>query len=312
MARLVAVTGATGFLGRHVVRSFLDAGWRVRILTRRDPVDPAWRPHAVEAVPGDLDAAGALHRLVAGADTVVHAAGLIKARRDSAFHAVNAGGAQKLAEAMRTHAPEARMLLVSSLAAREPHLSPYAASKRAGEEVARTLLGERLAIVRPTAIYGPGDQETFQFIAAAAKGWPLPLLHPAARLTMVHVADVAAEIRALADAAPRAAPHAVADARGEGYSWREVAAAVAAAVGTKPRFLRVPAAGLRLVGWAGSAAQLLGRTPIATPGKMRELLHPDWSISGSERSRSGHVPVHGLAGGLADTVAWARREGWLR
>ena len=89
MTRLVAVTGATGFLGRHLVRSFLDAGWRVRVLTRRDPIDPAWRPHAVEAVPGDLDDAGALHGLVSGADAVVRiparAEGLVAGSEHDAY-----------------------------------------------------------------------------------------------------------------------------------------------------------------------------------------------------------------------------------
>ncbi len=129
---------------------------------------------------------------------------------------------------------------------------------------------------------------------------------------MVHVAAVAEEIRALVDAPPRAEPHAVSDARTDGYGWRDVAAAISRALGTKPRVLRVPGTAMRMVGWAGAVAQLAGRAPIATPGKMRELLHPDWSISDRERSGSGHIPAYDLDGGLADTVAWARRNAWLR
>jgi nucleoside-diphosphate-sugar epimerase len=306
--RRVAVTGATGFLGRHVVRVFREAGWRVRIIARRDPI--ALSLGEVEVVPGDLDDGEALRTLCAGAELVVHAGGLIKAARAADFTRVNVRGAANVAAAVESVAPAARVLLVSSLAAREPSLSGYAASKRRAED-AMSVLGERLIVVRPTAIYGPGDQETFQFIAAAAKGWPLPLFDSAARLTTVHVDDVARELVAFADGPARSQPQAICDDHPEGYSWRELMMAISAAVGTNPKLLRLPAMALRVAGWAGQATHLIGKPAIVSPGKVRELLHPDWSIADSERSRSGHVPGFTLERGLADTVAWARNHGWL-
>lgn len=309
-AKRVALTGATGFLGRHVVRVFQEAGWTVRILARRDPV-ALGLPGSLEVVPGDLGDQTSLEALCRGSDLVLHAAGLIKAARDADFNRVNVQGSQRLATAIDHVAPNAKAILVSSLAAREPQLSAYARSKRDAEDAMKPL-GTRLIVARPTAIYGPGDQETFQFIAVAARGWPLPLFGPGARLTAVHVDDVARELLALAEAAPSgSAPQAICDDRPEGYSWHELMAAIASAVGRKPRYLRLSGVVLRAAGRLGGAARLFGRPSILSSGKVRELLHPDWTISPNERSRSGYRPQFQLREGLADTVAWAKNHGWL-
>ena len=90
----VAVTGATGFIGAHVVRRLRD-DWQVRILTRC-AVDPALFGTEVEAVPGDLDDRASLERLLAGVDAVVHLAGLIKARSRQSFFRANAEGVGRL------------------------------------------------------------------------------------------------------------------------------------------------------------------------------------------------------------------------
>jgi len=224
---------------------------------------------------------------------------------------VNVAGAENVARASALAAPGAHVLFVSSLTAREPQLSAYAASKRAGEAAMTAILGDRLTVVRPTAIYGPGDQETFPFIAAAAKGLPLPVLDPRARLTMVHVDDAARELLAFANGPPSPAPQAICDSRPGGYSWRELMSAIAAAIGRKPKLLRVFRPIVRSLGWGGQVARWAGKSTIVSPGKVRELLHPDWSIAPEERSRSGHVPKFTLENGLADTVAWASNHGWL-
>jgi nucleoside-diphosphate-sugar epimerase len=170
VARRVAITGATGFLGQHLLKAFADAGWTVRVLARRDPIATFGSMARLEVTPGDIEDEGALRALCHGADVVIHAAGLVKARRDADFHRINADGADRLAQAAQAVAPAAHVILISSLAAREPQLSPYAASKRAAEVMMAARLGDRLTIVRPTAIYGPGDRETFALFAAAARG----------------------------------------------------------------------------------------------------------------------------------------------
>ena len=80
MSKLAAITGATGFLGRYIVRAVAARGWRVRVLARQ-PIDhPQFAGLQLDAVPGDLSNCEALRALVDGADVIIHAAGLIKAR----------------------------------------------------------------------------------------------------------------------------------------------------------------------------------------------------------------------------------------
>jgi len=311
VTRRVAITGATGFLGRHLVSAFTDAGWTVRVLARRDPVAAFGIMAGLEVVPGDLDDEGALQALCHGAEVVIHAAGLVKARRDSDFHRINADGADRLAKVAHSVAPAAHVLLVSSLAAREPQLSPYAASKRGGEVAMAARLGDCLTIVRPTAIYGPGDRETFALFAAAARGRPLPVLHLEARITLVHVADVAQALLALANGPSRSSPVAICDDRPQGYSWQELNAAVAEALGCKSRTFHIPDMGLRIVGGLSGGSRLFGRSPVLTSGKTREILHRDWSVSPEERGPEPLPIAFPLVHGFADTVAWARSAGWL-
>ena len=100
MSRLVAITGATGFFGRYIVRAFAARGWRVRILARQ-PIDhPQLAGLQLDVVSGDLSNKAALRTLVDGADAIVHAAGLIKASSAAAFEAVNIQGTANLARAI--------------------------------------------------------------------------------------------------------------------------------------------------------------------------------------------------------------------
>src|SRR3546814_2213868 len=77
-APVFAITGATGFIGRHLVRALAAAGWQVRILIRRDPAGMDWRDLQIQAVTGALRDAGARRQLLEGAQAVVHLEGLIK------------------------------------------------------------------------------------------------------------------------------------------------------------------------------------------------------------------------------------------
>ena len=308
-APLAAVTGGTGFLGRHVVAALAAQGWRVRVLVRREcgaeglPAEP---------LRGDLADAAALCRLVSGAQAVVHLAGLTKAHGPAEFLAVNRDGSARLAEAVVRAAPEARCVLVSSLAAREPHLSPYAASKRAGERAAVAALGPagRWVVLRPSVIYGPGDLEGLLLRRLANSAIvPVPRA-PEPRIAMVHARDVAAAVAALCRSGPLATPWGgtfeVTDARREGYGWRELLRGLAQGLRQRPRFLEVPdaamlAAGVAADGWA----RLTGRSGLFGLGKAREILHRDWG-SGAERQLPEAVWARriGFEEGLRDTLAW--------
>lgn len=309
IAPLAAVTGGTGFLGRHVVAALVAQGWRVRMLVRGGR---AAEGVPAETVQGDLADAAALRRLVSGAEAVVHLAGLTKARRPAEFLAVNRDGSARLAEAVAQVAPEAHCVLVSSLAAREPRLSPYAASKRAGEQAAVEALGPagRWVVLRPSVIYGPGDREGLLLRRLAASAIvPVPRA-PEPRIAMVHARDVAAAIAVLCRSDPRAGllggTFEVTDARREGYGWRELLQRLARELRHRPRFLEVPdgamlAAGMAADGWA----RVTGRSGLFGLGKAREILHRDWgSEAGRQLPEAVWAPRIGFEEGLRDTLAW--------
>lgn len=313
MTPRVALTGGTGFLGQHVLTAFAAAGWRVRVLARRPEAVPA--SAAVETVKGALSDSEALAALVEGADAVVHLAGAIRARNRAGFMAVNRDGTAALAAATAAGAPEARVVLVSSMAAREPQVSHYAASKAAGEAaLAATPAGADAVILRPSVIYGPGDGATLPMFRAAC--WPVqPVLNgPAARVALIHVADVVTAITAAA-ARPGlpAGTWELTDAHREGYSWAEIVDAACRACGKAGgRPVRVPAALLRLGGLGGEIAALAGAAPMLTLGKVREILHTGWGSDDAAQPPSAlWYPARDIENGFAETAAWYRTAGWL-
>jgi nucleoside-diphosphate-sugar epimerase len=306
--RLVAVTGATGFLGRRLGQALLAAGCRVRALARRQTDVNTLEALGMEVVLGDLADHAALIPLAADGAAVVHCAGLIKARGLPEFLEVNRDGARAVAEVSG-----GRLILVSSLAAREPGLSPYAASKRAGEAAMLAAAGNRVTILRPPAIYGPGDRETLALFELAARSPILPLLGgPSARLALAHVDDVTATILYLLEADVGPGPFAVGGARPEGYSWREMLSEAAGAMGRRPAMVWVPAWFLKGAGWASEAlGAARGAPSIFSSGKARELLHDDWSVRTSELAPGAPTARFDLEAGFTDAVAWYRRAGWL-
>jgi nucleoside-diphosphate-sugar epimerase len=314
MARTVAVTGATGFIGSHTVGQLGRAGWRVRILTRRVPANAEFADVPVDAVIGTLEDKRALARLVEGADAIVHAAGRIKARSHAEFFAANATGTRLLVEAAIAAGRRPRFLLLSSIAARQPQISDYAASKLAGE-AELTRLDDELpwSILRPPAIYGPGDRETLSFFRALRLGLAIRPPVPQARLSLLHVGDLAAAVAAVLDL-PAALPGTLEldDGHG-GYSWDEMIGVAARQLGVRP--LRLPIPGPFLMGVAvlnEALHRVTGEVAMLTPGKVREMLHADWaSRDGAVTAATGWRPQIDLDQGFAETIAWYRRNRWL-
>lgn len=299
---VAAITGGTGFLGRAVVARLRAAGWRVRVLARRPPAG------AADMVAGSLEDEAALTALVADAEMVVHCAGLTKARTAAEFHAVNVEGALRLGRAIRRAAPGTRIVAVSSLAAREPGLSPYAASKAAGEQA---LLGQAGAgewmVLRPCALYGPGDPATLPvFRAAQMPLVPIPR-QPEARLALLHVDDAAAAVVAAAQAPVCGQVWEVGDGC---LGWEAIMQAAARALGRDAATLPVP--GWALAGLMALARRLGAVSQFSSPGKLAELLHADWTCAPHRLPPMAlWAPTIGLGDGFAATVSWYRHHKWL-
>ena len=308
MSKLVAVTGATGFVGPHLVAALARRGWKIRLLVRRWSPLPSLAGVEAELVLGDVSDEAALRRLVDGADTVIHAAGLIKARRSSDFRTVNRDGTA-LVSAL---APTACFVLLSSLAAREPLLSPYGASKRAAEEAVAGRSGPWLA-VRAPAVYGPGDRETLAYFRAVARGFaPRPNL-PDARLSLIHVADLAEALALAVERPPPASVCEIDDGREGGYGYGDMQAAAEAALGRTARTLAIPRIAMEGVALVNRASHALGGpVQILTPGKVKEIFHSDWAVHDRRLAAAiGFAARYDLASGFGDTILWYRRQGWL-
>lgn len=308
---VAAVTGGTGFLGRHVVAALCAAGWQVRLLARRDPIHPLLAACTFELVPGDLGNEAALSRLVYGADVVVHAAALVKARGMADFMAVNRDGTARLAAIVARDAPAARFVLVSSQAARAPDVSVYARSKRAGEDAMQAALpGGDWVILRPCVVYGPWDLEGIATLRMASRrNVPVPAA-PEPRIAMLHARDAASAVVALCRPGPSSVVYEMSDARVDGYGWREIVETASLPFGRTPRFRPLPdlvflGAGLATDIWAS-----ITRTPaVFGRGKAREILVRDWSSDlALQPPAELWRPTIGLREGLTETVAWWRRE----
>ncbi|MGE4062560.1 MAG: NAD-dependent epimerase/dehydratase family protein [Rhodospirillaceae bacterium] len=309
---VVAVTGATGFIGRHVVEALIEAGYTVRALARRLPAKDQAENDAVSWVLGSLVDDGALKSLVKGASAVVHCAGAIRAISRDGFLAVNADATRRLAGIAAAEAKPARFVHLSSLAAREPRLSPYAASKRAGEQALRAFQDKLpTVILRPPAVYGPGDLETLRVFKMAARGFVLRPMVDRARTSLVHVSDVAAAVLAAmtVEGLPDR-PVEFDDGRVGGYTWEEIAQAAGSALRTTPRLIAVPAAVLYAAGAVASiASTVAGRASVLSWSKIPELLHPDWVADCTELP--GYNPSWSLDQGFKDAVSWYTSRGLL-
>lgn len=308
---IVALTGASGFLGRYLVAALHQAGYRVRILTRRDPQHSLWAGVDLEVVPGTLEDQQALDRLCLGVQAVVHGAGLIKARDRDAFMAVNQDGAGRLARTVSRLSPNAYFLLISSLAARSPDLSHYAASKRAGEEIVSAILPhDRLGIIRPPAIYGPGDQETLILFKLASGRVALLGQPKGSRLAVIHAEDAARAVAAIAQARI-AGRWSLADSKPDGYAFEDLLKVAADTLGSKPIYLPIPPLLIHAAGAVSEVwGKMTGRVVMLTRGKAREITHKDWGVEPHDLPPSEiWIPQITMPAGIAATARWYRGQG---
>lgn len=306
MALTLAITGGTGFVGRHSIEEALRRGHRVRALARR----PQPLRDNLEWVPGSLEDLPALRRLVQGADAVLHIAGVTNAATPADFDTGNVAGTA----AVRAAIGPLPLVHVSSLAAREPRLSRYGASKRQAEGIARGAFGP-VTMVRPPGVYGPGDTDMLALFKAVKAGLaPVPRK---ARAALLYGPDLAAALIALAvDAAgpARAAGQTfeIDDGTG-GYSQPDIVRAIATVLGVKPRPLEVPPGVIRAAALAATAAaRLSGRLPTLSLDRAGYLAHPDWTADSAPLLALGlWRPETDLASGLAATALWYRDKGLL-
>lgn len=311
--KLIALTGATGFVGGHIMDQAVKAGHRVRALTRR-PQEPR---AGVEWLSGAIEDDDALIALAKDTDAVIHCAGIVKASRSEDFFTINAKGVSRLLDAIVESAPgkDFHFLMLSSLAARQPHLSPYAMSKHHAEELVRARNPEfAWTIVRPPAVYGPGDMEILKLFRSMKRGFAPVAGGENNTFSLIHGRDLArCVLAALNHPAAHGALIEPDDNKAEGYTIHDVAKAAEPVFGREIKPLEVPETVLHSLAFFNELGAILTRrAPMLSRHKVREMAHPDWVVDPATLKAIPHWrPEISLDQGLAETIAWYRERGLL-
>jgi nucleoside-diphosphate-sugar epimerase len=326
-ARLrIAVTGATGFVGRRLCHRIADEGGEVTALVRRTSDRRPVTRAGVRFVTGDLVTGEGLAELTQDADWVLHLGGVVKALSTEGFHC-NEAGARRLGEVMAARSDPPVFVLCSSLAAAGPSrigrprleaepaapVSRYGRSKLAGEHAARAT-ADRVptTIVRPPVVYGPGDPAFVPSLLPMVRaGLVLKGGLGRREYSLVHVDDLCSALlaaarqgRRLTHEDPAAGVYSVSD--GAAHTWESVCGELATVLGRRDPFvLPVP---LPVVQGAAALAEVFGRVRGAPTAfnrdKAVDLMGGSWTCS-TERARTelGFVPTMTLGKGLADLLA---------
>lgn len=273
----------------------------MRALVRAPEKAAELASQGVSLIQGDLHNPEALHQLVEGSFAVIHAAGAVRGSSRSAFDHINVAGTATLIAAIKAQPLPPSLLLLSSLAAREPQLSWYAGSKRAAEEILEQEHSLDWVILRPPAVYGPGDKEMLPVFLMMARGIALAPGSSAARLSLIHVSDLVVAILACLDSADtRHQTLSLDDGKVDGYDWHELAEIAGATWGRRVRVYQAPSWLLDTVARFNlTLARIAGRAPMLTPPKLRELRHGNWVVDNQAiTAATGWMPTVGLRDGL--------------
>lgn len=326
----VLLTGASGFVGSHLLDGLTGRGCDVTLLLRGTSSNRFLARHLPRArvVRGTLADGAALREALADATHVLHCAGATKAVRAAGLMAANQQGTRNLVQAVNEHSDRIeRFVLISSLAAGHPATaarpahetdpseprSAYGRSKLAAETEVREACEVVWTILRPAAVYGPRDTEFLPLFRAVSRGIAPLFGGGSQELSLVFVKDLV-EVALTALTSPRACRNNLNVASSEIVTTRELALGIGDAMGVRPRTLPLPWALLRLVCSVQTVwSRIVGRATILAHGKFRELAAPGWvADTSSLRKHLGDVRWTPLPEGLRQTVAWYRSEGWLR
>ena len=333
MDDVILVTGSTGFIGSRMVDALLAQGRRVRVLLRPESRAGSSARHSagVEEARAAYSDPEAIGRAVSGVAAIIHLAGVTKAVDEAGFTEGNVKPVENLLVAVKRCNPGLkRFLLVSSLAAigpatsaspgvresDQPHpVSAYGRSKLLGEAAARRHAGSvSLTIVRPPAVYGPGDRDILEVFTMMKKGYLLSAgSGKRQRFSMIHVDELIRGI-VLALDSERAAGEDYFITSPQGYAWDEVIDAARPELGFR-RLVRIDLPKPLVFGLGavlGGVARLTGRPALINRDKANELVQDYWVCSPEKAEHElGFRASIPLGEGVVETLRWYRQQGWL-
>lgn len=342
------VTGATGFIGYHLVRQLLAEGWSVRALIRRagergaliEELSSGY-PGAFDVVDGDLNDPHLLTKAADGTDVVFHLAGTVIAVDKVGYFRTNFDGTVNLVNALlEAKAPRRkaaggrqapgsppRLVFASSLAAGGPNppgeprsegdpeapITHYGRSKLAAEEyIQEQKQSLWSAILRPAAVYGPRDVGFASIFRSVSRGVRLGYLGRDMELSLVYVENVVQALIGLAGSnAPGGEVYYCADP--QVMTVDAFQKAIAASLGKRTIRIPVPRLLALVVALLASLVQRVSRRPsFFNLQKVIEAIQPAWSCSAGKLRRELGQDAHiGLQEGLRRTISYYREEGLL-
>jgi nucleoside-diphosphate-sugar epimerase len=318
--RRVAITGATGFIGRHLTAHLVSRGTAVRAIQRPESRQDA--PDEATVVRAALDAR-ALGPAFADVDAVVHLAGVVSSTRERDFDEVNVEGTRAVARAAA--AANVPVIHVSSLAAAGPAppsaprgegdaprpVTAYGRSKLEGERVLAAEAGLRWTILRPGVVYGPGDRAMLPLFTFARRGI-LPLVgHATAAYTFVYVDDIVRAIVAALDQPQRQDTMFV--GHPQPVATRALLGLIKSLLGSGALILPIPMILTKAAALAGDLAGALAGRPMTINSARYTELASEGFVCRVDRLREelGIVAEVDLRTGLARTAEAYRHAGWL-
>jgi dihydroflavonol-4-reductase len=326
---IIAVTGATGFIGSHLVDALVERGHNVRALTRRTSNLRWLKGKAVEIVEAEITNPESMSAFVRDADVIYHIAGTVKARTWDEYLRGNLAATASLLEAASRYAPSCRrFLLASSQTAAGPAASleipvteamacnpitRYGRSKLMAEEAVRCFKGGiPWTIVRPCAVYGPRDTEILIYFQATAKGLNSMIGFDDKRLNLIHVRDLV-DGMLLAAESDRSAGETYFLGSEEYYSWPQVGKTTSSIIGRKTFSVRVPHAVVFGIAAVSQAIAAIGkRAATLNIEKAKDITRRYWICDVSKaRNDLGFRQQVKLEEGIRETFEWYKKEGWM-
>lgn len=329
------VTGATGFVGSHLVERLVERGYDVRVLVRQSSSLRWLEGLPVEFAYGDLRDKASLAGACVGVRNVFHFGATLAANSAADFHTSNETGSRYLAEALAERGEAGGFFVnCSSIAAggpaiatasqtypvrREDHVdtpvTPYGTSKLAGERAVLELAGTtgrfRAVSLRPPVVYGPRSGGILQFFTWIKRGI-LPLMAPVgARLSFIFVGDL---VSAAIQVAERDVEGVYYVTDGDVYTWQEIGHVAGDLMGNvNLREVRVPEGVSKLLAVLSEGeSRLTRRPPKLSRSKVRQMRQMHWVCSSEKAGADWDFEATvQLEEGFAEALGWYRQHGWL-
>ncbi|MGH7739720.1 MAG: NAD-dependent epimerase/dehydratase family protein [bacterium] len=323
----ILVTGASGFVGGHLVEALGRQKKKVTLLVR--PTSRlAFKPTPnMRLCEGDVTDRFSVEKAMRGVETVYHLAGLLRGADYAHYEKVNVQGTRNVCEAFARQKKKNRLVYVSSLSAAGPSekagaltedsparpLSFYGQTKWGGEEIVRSYQEKmKTVILRPGAVYGPREKDVFEYFKMVKAGWVFVPGDGSLRVSFVYVADLV-EAVLLAGKSPKALGQTFFVSDGRSYTWEEYSAVIGRALQKSFRILHVPMSLVKATAYlADWRARLTGKPSIVSTDKIKEAAGPGWVCSNEKIVRRlGFKPRYDIERGVRESVGFYLNAGWI-